>query len=96
MYPNKPGGRFDMAYYQATHIPMAKRLMGSALKSVTVERGVNGGPPGTKPSYIVVARMEFESVDAFYKAFVPHMDTLRNDIPKYTDIEPVIQISEIL
>ena len=85
-----------MGYYLGTHIPMAKRLMGSAMKGCVVERGVNAGPPDTKPSYIVIARMEFESVDAFYKAFVPHMDTLRNDIPKYTDIEPVIQISEVL
>ena len=85
-----------MGYYLSTHIPMAKRLMGSAMKGCVVERGVNAGPPDTKPSYIVTARMEFESVDDFYKAFVPHMDTLRNDIPKYTDIEPVIQISEIV
>jgi uncharacterized protein (TIGR02118 family) len=96
MYPNQDGGRFDMDYYLAVHIPMAKRLMGAALKDVTVERGLNGGPPDSKPSYVVTARMLFDSAEAFYVAFVPHINTLRDDIPKYTNIQPVIQISEVI
>lgn len=96
MYPNTKGARFDMDYYLSVHIPLAKKLFGSALKEVTIERGVNAGPPDTQPQYLVTARMVFDSVEAFYAAFMPHMVTLRSDVPKYTDIMPLIQISEIV
>jgi hypothetical protein len=29
-------------------------------------------------------------------AFMPHAEVLQGDMPNYTDIEPVIQISEVL
>jgi uncharacterized protein (TIGR02118 family) len=39
--------------------------------------------------------LKFESVAAFETAFGPNADAIVSDIPNYTDIEPVIQISEI-
>ena len=36
--PNEPGSHFDMDYYCAVHIPMAKKLLAPALK------GRPGGP----------------------------------------------------
>jgi hypothetical protein len=39
MYPGGPGNNFDMAYYCTKHIPLAQRLLGSALKAVAVEEG---------------------------------------------------------
>jgi uncharacterized protein (TIGR02118 family) len=38
----------------------------------------------------------FESVEAFQAAFAPHAAEIQGDIPKYTDIEPVLQIGERL
>ena len=53
-YPNKEGGRFDLDYYLHTHMPMAIEKLGSSLKGVSVELGVNGVQPGTKPAYVVI------------------------------------------
>jgi hypothetical protein len=39
LYPNVAGTKFDMAYYLNHHIPMVRRLLGSALKGVSVEHG---------------------------------------------------------
>jgi len=36
MYPNKPGARFDWAYYLDKHMPMVKARMGSALQFYAV------------------------------------------------------------
>jgi hypothetical protein len=36
LYPNAAGTKFDMAYYLNHHIPMVLRLVGSALKEVSV------------------------------------------------------------
>ena len=37
-----------------------------------------------------------DSVEAFQVGFGPHAGEIMGDIPNYTDIAPVIQISEIV
>ena len=46
LYPNRAGTKFDMTYYLNHHIPMVRRLLGSALKGVSVEHGISGEEPG--------------------------------------------------
>jgi len=95
LYPNNPGATFDMGYYLAKHMPMVRERMGPALKSMTVDHGVNGGLPGTEPAYQVVTALGFESVETFQQAFVPHAPEIQGDIPKFTNVVPTIQISEV-
>lgn len=98
LYPNSAGATFDMGYYLAKHMPMVRERMGPALKSMTVDQGVNGGLPGTEPAYQVVTALGFESVEAFQQAFVPHaleILEIQGDIPKFTNVVPTIQISEV-
>ncbi len=82
LYPNTPGSRFDMDYYLGTHMPMSKRLLGDACKSIAIKRGIPGATPGAPAAYIVCCRMEFESIDAFLAAWALHGETLGSDIPK--------------
>ena len=37
-----------------------------------------------------------DSVEAFQKAFGPHTSEIMGDIKNYTDIAPVMQISEVV
>jgi len=37
----------------------------------------------------------FDTVESFQAAFAPHAATIMADIPNYTAIQPVIQISEV-
>jgi uncharacterized protein (TIGR02118 family) len=37
----------------------------------------------------------FESAAAFETAFGPHAAEIQDDIPKYTNIQPIVQISEV-
>ena len=95
LYPKKEGARFDWSYYLSTHIPLLSRKLGSAMKGLSVEQGAGGGAPGTPPSFVAMAHLTFDSAEAFEKAFTPHAAEIMGDIPKYTSIEPVIQISEV-
>jgi len=94
LYPNNKDGRFDMAYYLKTHIPMVQRKLGAALKSVGVEQGLVGIEAGSPPPYLVLARLRFDSLEAFQSAFAPHAKAIMADIPNYTNIQPVIQYNE--
>lgn len=95
-YPNVAGESFDMDYYTEKHLPMVAKLLGSALKGVTAEKGLGGAAPGSPAPYIAVGNMYFNSVEEFNKAFGPNAEKIMSDLPNFTGIKPVIQISEIL
>lgn len=95
LYPSKPGSRFDMDYYLQVHMPMAKRLLGAAVHTTSVEIGIGGEMPGEPAPYAAIAGFTCDSVEAFTAAFLPIADQLQGDIPNYTDIKPVIQISDL-
>ena len=87
-----------MGYYIETHMPMSIRLLGECqgFRGVSVERGLAGAIPGTEPMYVAMCHFLFESVEAFVAAFTTHAAALQGDMPNYTDIPPVIQVSEVL
>ncbi|HSP68939.1 MAG TPA: EthD family reductase [Bryobacteraceae bacterium] len=95
LYPNSAGATFDMDYYLGKHMPMVRERMGSALKGMSVEQGISGALPGSQPAYQVVTALGFESVEAFQAAFVPHASEIQGDIPRFTNVVPTIQISEV-
>jgi uncharacterized protein (TIGR02118 family) len=95
LYPYRPGSKFDMVYYLQHHIPMVQKFLGSAAKGVTVDQGLSGMAPGTAMTYMTVAEMLFNSVEEFHAAFDPHAAEIVADVPNYTDIQPIMQISEV-
>lgn len=94
-YPHQPDARFDMAYYCDRHMPLVRRLLGSAAKSISVEQGVSGRAPGSPPLYIALGHIYFESIPAFIEAWTPHAAEIIADIPNYTNLQPQLQISEV-
>ena len=94
-YPDKEGKKFDKEYYLNTHMPLSIKLQGDAVKNVEVEFGLSGATPGSRPSYIALCHFFYDSLEAFQVAFMPHAETLMKDISNYTDIETVIQFSEV-
>ena len=96
MYPHKPGARFDHAYYRDVHMPLVKARMGDTCKYYTVDKGLGGGEPGTPPTYVGMCHIFCDSVESFQAGFGPHAKEILADITKYTDISPVIQISEVV
>ena len=95
LYPYKEGVGFDMSYYLSSHIPMVRGKLGAACKGAAVEQGVAGAAPGSQPAYVAMGHLLFDTAEAFQAAFAPHATTIMADIPNYTSIQPVIQISEV-
>jgi len=95
LYPH--GGRFDMEYYLNTHMPRSIELLsqGKGYRGVSVERGMVGASPGSRPAHVAMCHYLFDTADDFMAAFLPHAAELQGDMPRYTDIVPVIQINEV-
>jgi uncharacterized protein (TIGR02118 family) len=96
MYPHKANARFDHAYYRDKHMPLVQARMGSACRFYTVDKGLAGGSPGDAPTYLAMCHIYSDSVEAFQAGFAPHAKEILGDIPNYTDLTPVMQISEVV
>jgi uncharacterized protein (TIGR02118 family) len=94
-YPYSGETKFDMAYYVQKHMPMVRQKLGAACKGISVEQGVAGGASGTPPTYVAMGHILCESAEAFQAAFTPHAAEIMGDIPNYTAIQPIIQISDV-
>lgn len=94
MYPNDGKSFFDKQYFVDTHIPMTRKLWAPYLKSSTYDFGISGLDPKSKPDFILVVRLVFESMEDVEKA-IKISKPLFEDVPKFTDIEPIDQFSEI-
>lgn len=96
MYPYTAGARFDHAYYRESHMPMMKRLLEDACLYYTVDKGISGRAPGTDPVYVAKCDFFCTSAEAYRAASGQHQQEIMGDIPKYTDIRPEVQISEVV
>src|SRR2546429_1318178 len=95
LYPKTSGARFDMNYNLGTHIPMVRQLLGGACKGIAVEQGIAGASPGSAPPFAAMNHLYFDSVDVFQTAFGPHARDIMGDLQNFTDISPVVQVSEV-
>ncbi len=96
MYPNAPGARFDHDYYRDTHLPLVKSLMGDRCRYYTIDKGLAGGSPDAPATYIGMCHLFCDSVEDFQAGFNPNAEKILGDIPNYTDLSPVLQISEVV
>jgi len=95
IYPNNAGSTFDLDYYLNKHMPMVGERLGTALKGMTVDHALSGGQPGTDAAYLVITTLKLDSVDAFERAFTPVAGAITGDIPRFTNIVPTVQVSEV-
>ena len=95
LYPASDGHKFDMDYYLRTHIPLFRNRMGAAMKDIRVEQGVNGPMPGSPAPFVAMVHATFDSAEALQAAYLPHAAEIQGDVPNYTTIQPLIQISEV-
>jgi len=97
LYPTGEGKKFDTTYYMQKHMPLVReRLTGLGLVRAEVDRGVAGGAPGAPAPFVYVAHLYFNSLADFQKAMGAHGAELMADVPNYTNIQPQVQISEIV
>ena len=96
LYPNGDGKKFDMDYYSNKHMPMVASLLGDSLKLFEIDKGIAGRSPDEPIPYLAIGYLYFDKLSAYRNSFGPNAEKIRKDIPNYTNIQPVVQISEVL
>jgi len=95
LYPNGEGKTFDMDYYENKHMPMVAGFLGKNLKFYEIDKGVAGRTPTEKVPFLAIGYFYVKDVAEYNKAIGQHIDTIRGDFKNYTNIQPVVQVSEI-
>lgn len=96
LYPNGDGKTFDMDYYSNKHMPMLESLFGDSLKKLEIDKGISGRTPSDPIPYLAIGYLYFDNLAAYQNSFGPNAEKIREDIPNYTNIQPIVQISEVI
>ena len=95
LYPNAAGSRFDGAYYTGQHTAFARGLLEpGGLLGLSTSLGV-AALDGGAPAFWAISEMQFTSREAFDSAMAACGEQLFADLPNYTDVAPVLQISNV-
>lgn len=95
LYPNGEGKTFDIGYYEKVHMPLVAGILGANLKFYEIDRGVAGGTADAEVPFLAIGYFYCYDVTEYNKAIVKNLGTIINDIKNYTNIQPIVQISEI-
>ena len=97
LYPNRTGAHFDSTYYLERHIPWVTELLSRhpSFRGTVVEQGISGLTPESPPAYLAMCHFTFETIEAYFAAFLPHAEGVRGDLVNYTDVTPVVQFSRV-
>jgi uncharacterized protein (TIGR02118 family) len=96
MYPFAEGKTFNMEYYETKHMPMVAAYLGSNLVKYTIEKGVASGIPNQPLPYMAIGTFYVKSLSDYQTAIAPNRDAIRADFANYTNVAPVILVSEVV
>jgi uncharacterized protein (TIGR02118 family) len=92
IYPNQQDAKFDFEYYMKKHIPMVEKLLNTTIE---VMRGLSS-PSGPPVPFVCTARIKINSAQEHSAAMATHGAQILGDIPNYTNIQPLVQIDELV
>ena len=95
LYPNGEDKTFDMDYYEKKHMPMVAGFLGKNLKLYEIDKGIAGRTPNDKVPFVAIGYFYINDVAEYNKAIAQNRDAIISDFKNYTNIQPVVQISEI-
>ncbi|WP_218134504.1 EthD family reductase [Mucilaginibacter sp. P25] len=96
MYPYAEGKTFNMEYYETKHMPMVAQLLGSNLVKYSIEKGIASGIPNQPLPFMAVGTFYVKSLSDYQAAIAPKRDAIRADFANYTNVSPVILVSEVV
>lgn len=95
LYPGGDGKTFDMNYYETKHMPMVAGFIGKNLKFYEIDKGVSGRTANDKAPFMAIGYFYISDLAAYNTAIGEHINEIVNDFKNYTNVQPVIQISEV-
>ncbi|WYZ37001.1 hypothetical protein EsH8_II_000507 [Colletotrichum jinshuiense] len=96
LYPNEADAKYDIDYYQNSHMPSVGAQWKSAgATSWNVTKYVTGSND-KQPKYAFAGIFTFDSIEGIHKALAfPETAAFMDDVPNYSNKEPVFLFGEV-
>ncbi len=95
LYPNGEGKTFDLDYYQEKHMPMVAGYLGENLKFYEIDKGIAGRTPDEPVPFLAIGYFYVYDIAEYNKAIGQNIQTIVADFKNYTNVQPVVQVSEV-
>ena len=98
LFPKTSDSHFDMDYYLNKHVPMTKsrlQSLGFPVESA-VDEGLGSIVPGEPAPYAAIGYLLFEKMEDLQNGLTTHGAEILADIPNFTNVQPQIQIGNIV
>ena len=95
LYANGDDKTFDIDYYEKKHMPMVAGFLGKNLKFYEIDKGIAGRTANDRAPFLAIGYFYINDTAEYNKAIAQNRDAVVNDFKKYTNIQPLVQISEI-
>lgn len=96
MYPYAEGKTFNMEYYETKHMPMVAGYLGANLVKYTIEKGLASGLPNQPLPFMAIGTFYIKSLSDYQAAIAPNREAIRADFANYTNVAPIILVSEVV
>lgn len=96
MYPYAEGKTFNMEYYETKHMPMVAGYLGANLVKYTIEKGLASGLPNQPLPFMAIGIFYIKSLSDYQAAVAPNREAIRADFANYTNVAPIILVSEVV
>jgi len=93
-YPADGGSKFDHDYHRTRHMPLIRERLGDACLRYEIDKGLAGREPGRAPEFVPACHVYSQTLETGGVRFPPR--EIVADVANYTDIAPIVQISEIV
>ena len=96
LYRNSPEARFDFDYYLESHMKLSQSLLKEyGMLSFEVEKCLQT-MSGDEPDYLCITHVDFENMEGLMKGLEAHADELMADVASYTNIDPEVEVCEVV
>lgn len=96
LYENVDDETFNLDYYMTKHMPLVdEKFKPFGFKGWRVLKAV-GTPSGDKPTYTIIASLDFDNVDQFNAAVAAESGPVFGDVPNFSKKSPVVMVGELI
>lgn len=96
LYPNGDDKTFNMDYYEKKHMPMVAGFIGSKnLRYYEIDKVISGRTANDKPPFLAIGYFYINNLADYNAAIAQNREVIINDFKNYTNVQPVVQISEV-
>ena len=96
LYPYQDGDTFNHDYYRDSHLPMIMKLCGTeAISRFELRKGLSGQDGSSAPLYTATINIYIGDQTAFDEAGKQHNQTMIDDVPNFSQVQPLIVPTEV-